>query len=74
MRIRWERLLGIGLLVTAIYLAVKLRPLIGHLLATVNEDCNYDSPIRAIMLGVLCLAVVGGIKLLITSRQETKHD
>jgi len=73
MRIRWERLLGIILFGTAIYLFIKLRPFIGHLLEVANSDQDYGDPIKAIMLGVLCLTFICGIKLLVIRKQETKH-
>ena len=69
MRVRWERILGIILLGTAIYLFVRLRPFIGHLLAVANRDEDYGNPIKAIMLGVLCLTFLCGIKLLVTRKK-----
>lgn len=68
MRVRWERILGIILLGTAAYLLGRLRPLIGHLLDVANRDGDYGNPIKAIMLGVLCLAFICGIKLLVTRK------
>ena len=65
MRIRWERLLGIILLGTAVFLFIRLQPFIGHLLEVTNRDGDYGNPIKAIMLGVLCLAFICGIKLLV---------
>ncbi len=68
MRIRWERILGIVLLVTAIYLFIRLQPFIGHLLAVANRDHDYGDPIKAIMLGVLCVTFICGIKLIVTRK------
>ncbi len=73
MRIRWERILGIVMTATAIYLAIKLRPFIGHLLEVTNRDGDYGDPIKALMLAVLCITCICGIKLIVTRKQETRH-
>ena len=65
MRIRWERILGVFSLVVFVYLSVKLGPFVGHLLDVANQDYDYHNPIKAIMLGVLCLTLLAAIKLLI---------
>ena len=72
MRIRWERILGIILLGTAIYLFVRLQPLVRNLLEVANRDHDYGDPIKAIMLGVLCLTFICGIKLLVTRKEGDK--
>jgi len=72
MRIRWERIIGILSLGAFVYLLFKLQPFLGNILRTVNEDDSYDRPIKAIMLGVLCLTFICGIKLLLTRKQETE--
>jgi len=64
-RIRWERIIGILSLGTFVYLLFKLQPFLGNILRTVNEDDGYDKPMKAIMLGVLCLTFICGIKLLV---------
>ena len=66
MRIRWERIVGIILLVFFLYLFCKLQPFLANVLDVVNQDFGYDAPIKAIMLGVLCLSFVAGIKLTFT--------
>ena len=71
MRIRWERIVGILSLVTFVYLLFKLRPFLRNILSVVNEDDSYHKPMKAIMLGVLCLTFLCGIKLL-TRKQETE--
>ena len=68
MRVRWQRLSGVILLGMAIYLLLRLRPFIGQLLAVANRDCHYGDPIKAIMLGVLCLTFICGIKLILTRK------
>ena len=65
MRIRWERIMGVFSLVIFVYLSVRLRPFIGHLLDVANQDYDYQNPIKSIMLGVLCLTLLVAIKLLI---------
>ena len=72
MRIRWERIIGILSLGVSVYLLCKLQPFLGNILRTVNEDDSYDNPMKAIMLGVLCLTFICGIKLLLTRKQETE--
>ena len=68
MRIRWERIFGVTLLGLFVYLAVKLRPFLSHLFETVNQDYHYGDPMKAIMLGVLCLTFLAAVKLLITRK------
>ena len=65
MRIRWERILGVFSLAVFIYLSVKLRPFVSHLLDVANQDYDYQNPIKSIMLGVLCLTLLAAIKLLL---------
>ena len=64
MRIRWERIIGFILLGFFIYLFCKLRPLLSDLLETANHDYGYRNPVKVIMLGILCLTLLGAIKLL----------
>ena len=66
MRIRWERIVGIILLIFFLHLFYKLQPFLANVLDVVNQDFGYDTPIKAIMLGVLCLSFVAGIKLTFT--------
>ncbi len=65
MRVRWERIAGIVCLITFTVLAVRLRPFLGHLLEVVNQDYDYQNPIKATMLGVLCLTLLAAIKLIL---------
>jgi hypothetical protein len=65
MRFRWERIAGIILIGASIYLSVKLWPFLQNLFQIANESYNYDSPVKAIMLGVLCLTLLIGIKLIV---------
>ena len=65
MQIRWERITALFLIVAFIYLFIKLRPMLHNILKVVNEDYNYNSPMKAIMLGVLCLTFLAAIKLII---------
>ena len=64
MRIRWERITGSILIGVFICLFIKLRPMLHNVLNVVNEDFGYDSPMTAIMLGVLCLTLIAAIKLI----------
>ena len=68
MRVRWSRILGIVLLGIAIYLLFRLRPMIGHLFDVANRDHDYGDPIKAVMLGTLCLTFICGIKLIVTRK------
>ena len=74
MRIRWNRIIGVSLLGVFVYVLCKLQPFLGNLWDTVNEDHGYDRPMKAIMLGVLCLTFLGGIKLLMTREEESPHE
>jgi hypothetical protein len=65
MKLRWERITGIILIGAFICLLIKLRPLLQDVFQIANERFNYDSPIKAIMLGVLCLTLLVGIKLIV---------
>jgi len=65
MKFKWERIIGIILIGAFIYLLIRLQPLLQDLFQIVNERFNYDSPIKAIMLGVLCLTLLVGIKLIV---------
>ena len=64
MNIRWDRIVGVILLVASAILTWKLAPFLGHLIEVTNQDWGYESPIKAIMLGVLCLTSLCGIRLL----------
>lgn len=64
MRIRWERIIGLILLGIFIYLFCKLQPFLQNLLEIVNQDYGHERPIKAIMLGVLCLTFIAGLKLI----------
>ncbi len=68
MRIRWERIIGILLLGVFVYLLCKLQPFLRNILRSVNEDDDYGDPMKAIMLGVLCLTFICGVKLLLTRK------
>ena len=70
MRIRWERIVGILLLVVAVYLFSRLGPLMENLLDVANFDGDYSNPIKAAMLGVMCIAFVAGIRLLVTRKGD----
>jgi hypothetical protein len=70
LRIRWERIVGILLLGVAVYLFRRLGPFVENLLDVVNSDGDYGNPIKAAMLGVMCLAFVAGIKLLVTRKEN----
>ena len=48
MRVRWERIVGFMLILTGIYLALKLRSLLVNIFEIANEPFGYDSPIKAI--------------------------
>lgn len=68
MRVRWERIIGILSLGFSVYLLYRLQPFLRNLLETVNEDGDYGNPIKAVMLGVLCLTFLCGIKLLLMKK------
>ena len=74
MRIRWERILGIVLIGVGLYLFHRLRPLMENLVETANTDRDYDNPIKALMLGVMCVTLLGGIRLLVARSRESDHE
>ena len=73
MRIRWENIFGLLLLILGIYLFVKMRPF----LESVFEDANHvhyygsgpEQLMRVFMLGLLCLTVVAAITILSNRRK-----
>lgn len=65
MRIRWERIIGISLLGVFIYLFCRLQPFLSNLIETTNQDFGYESPIKAIMLGTLCITFLAGIMFIV---------
>lgn len=69
MQVRWERIVGAVLIVVSIWLFYRLAPLMERLLEVANEPRD-SHPIQALMLGVMCLAVVAGIKLLVTRKGQ----
>jgi len=68
MKIRWERIVGLILIGVSFYLINKLQPLLKDIFEIANEPFNYDSPIKAIMIGVMCLTLLVGIKLLVAKK------
>ncbi len=65
MKIRWERIVAVLLFGSFIYLAIKLQPLLEDIFRVVNEPFGYDSPIKGIMLGILCLTLLAALKLIL---------
>ncbi len=64
MTIRWERIIAAILLGIFVYLLIKLEPMLRDIFQVVNEPFGYDSPIKAFMIGVLCLTLIAAIILL----------
>ena len=67
MQLRWERIVGAVLLVASIWLFHRLAPLVEDLLDVANSPAD-SHPIKALMLGVMCISFVAGIKLLLTRK------
>jgi hypothetical protein len=66
MQIRWDRIVGIVLIGSFLYLFCKLQPFLRNLVDSANQDYGQDPLIiRILMLGLVCLTFVGGIKLML---------
>lgn len=65
MRLRWERVIALISFGISFYLLIKLHPFLRDIFRVVNDPFGYDSPIKAIMLAVLCLTFLAGIKLML---------
>lgn len=64
MKIKWNRIVAIGLLALSLYLWCKMQPFLKNIWEVTHQDWGYDSPMKSIMLGVLCLTFLAAIKLL----------
>ena len=72
MRIRWENIFGLLLLIFGIYLFVKMRPFFENLFTEVNQVYYYGYGlgrlIKVLMLALLCLTVLAAIKIISNRR------
>jgi len=74
MRIRWENIFGLLLLIAGIYLFVKMRPCLENLFDDANHVHYYygggpEQLTRALMLGLLCLTVIAAITIFSNRRR-----
>ena len=69
MRIRWERILGAALIAASIWLFIRLQPLVKELLDVANYGPD-SNPVKALMLGAMCVSFVAGIKLLFPRKES----
>ncbi|HBG25844.1 MAG: hypothetical protein A2Y10_08325 [Planctomycetes bacterium GWF2_41_51] len=68
MRIRWENLIPLLVVVLIIVLLVKLRPFFKNLFEAINEPHYYHGPDREVLkiliIGIICFTVLGTAKFL----------
>ena len=70
MRIKWENIIVLVLIITLIVLLVKLPPLLRHL----SEDLRIvsyhegDPAIGLLALGIICITVLGIVKIIFNNR------
>jgi len=70
MRIRWENIFGLLLLILGIYLFVKIRPYLDRVFENLADGYyyhRYDPMQRVIVFGLICLVIVAIVKI-ITNR------
>ena len=69
MRIRWDRIYGLILFFLFCYLLSSLQPYLENFIERANEDSVfYEDPVMIGMLGLICLTLVGSIKLIFTRK------
>ena len=70
MRIRWENVFGLMLLIFSIYLFIKMRPFLKNLFENINGGYYHqDGPVlRVLMLRLLCLKVLEALKIISNRR------
>ena len=68
MRIRWENIFGLLLLIFSIYLFVKMRPFFKNLFEEINQAYYYGYGsglfIKVLILGLLCITAVAIAKII----------
>ena len=67
MRIRWENIFGLLLLIFGIYLFVKIRPYLNRIFEDLANGYYYhshDPMLRVIMFGLICVTIVGVVKII----------
>lgn len=72
MRIRWENIFGVILLVLSIYLFVKFLPFVDQWLDDYGHSYHFDSqsPTVTIMaLGLICVTVVAVTKIIVNRKR-----
>jgi hypothetical protein len=70
MRIRWENIFGLLLLIFGIYLFVKIRPYLDRVFEDLADGYyhhRYDPMQRVIVFSLICLIIVAIVKI-ITNR------
>lgn len=68
MRIRWENILPLLLIILVIYVFIKSKPFFDRFFETVNRPSYYDDPgervIKILMFGIVCLTILGVAKFM----------
>ena len=71
MRIRWENIFGLLLLIFSIYLFVKIRPFLDQWFENMDNSpypYSYSPTTRIAVIGLICVTVVAVVKI-IANRQ-----
>lgn len=70
MDIRWGNIFAVLLIIFGIYLFVKMRPLLENIFENLNSSGwrNDDPTITVIVLGLLCMTVLGIVKIISSRR------
>ncbi len=67
MRIHWENIFGLLLLIFGIYLFVKIRPYLDRIFEDLANGYYYhshDPMLRIIMFGLICVTIVAVAKII----------
>ncbi len=67
MRIRWENIFGVLLLIFGIYMFVKIRPCLDRVFEDLADGYYYhshDPMLRVIMFGLICVTIVAVAKII----------
>ena len=75
MRVRWENVFGLMLLIFSIYLFIKMGPFLKNLFEDLNGGYyHHDDPLlRVLMLGLLCLTVLAALTIISNRRKQFKQ-
>ena len=68
MRIRWENIGPVLLIILVVYVFIKSKPFFERLFETVNRPSYYNDPgeraIKVLMFGIVCMTILGVAKFM----------